>query len=235
MKKKDVFWGLLFILAAALIVLNQFGIFPGVSMFELVATVVLGGIIIKSIMDIHFWGVLFPLAGICIIYAEEWNITDFTPWPALLTALLCSIGLSLIFNRPNSWVFHSLHSRHDNVFSSNVINDQDDNVINCSTCFGETMKYVNSDNFERANIKCSFGEVKVYFDNALIPSGKADIYLDVSFGETQLFIPKTWRIVNDVHVFLGDMKEKNRSIGVDSPIVTIHGNISFGDAVIFYV
>ena len=232
MKKKDVFWGLLLILAAALIIINQFGYFVGISMFEIVATVILIGIIIRSVMKINFWGVLFPLAIICIIYAEEWNITEFTPWPALLTALLCSIGLSMIFNRPNSWNWH-LH--HENAFSSNVINEQDDNIVNCSICFGESMKYVNSNNFEKANIKCAFGAVKVYFDNALIPSGKADIYLDVSFGEAELFIPKTWKIANEVHVFLGDMGEKNRSISEDSPVVTIRGNVNFGDAKIYYV
>jgi len=233
MKKKDVFWGMLFILAAVLIILNQFGLFVGISMFEIVATIILAGITIKSIIKINFWGVLFPLALICIIYAEEWNITEFTPWPALLTALLCSIGFSLIFHRPNSWVYHS---HCDNSFSRNVVNEQDDNVVNCSTSFGESMKYVNSENFERANIKCSFGDVKVYFDNALIPSGKADIYLDVSFGEAVLFIPKTWKIINDVHVFLGDMDQNNRNAGADdSPVVTIHGNVSFGDAKIMYV
>lgn len=232
MKKKDVFWGLLFIVAAVLIIMNQFGFFVGISMFEIVASVILVGIIIKSIMYVNFWGILFPLAVICIIYAQEWNITDFTPWPALLTALLCSLGLSLIFKRPSFWTYHS---HWDRGYSSNVVNEKDDKTVYCSTSFGESMKYVNSDNFEKANVKCSFGSVKVYFDNALIPSGKADIYLDVSFGDAVLFIPKTWRIINDVHVFLGDMSEKNRNVGADSPVVTIHGNISFGDAQIFYV
>lgn len=232
MKKKDVFWGIIFIVAAVLIIINQFGFFAEISMFEIVATVVLIGIIIKSIRSINFWGILFPLAVLCIIFDKQWNITEFTPWPALLTALLLSIGLSLVFKR-TSWCGYHFH--HDNEFGSTIVNEQDDNVINCSANFGESMKYVNSDNFERANIKCSFGEVKVYFDNALIPSGKADIYLDVSFGEAQLYIPKTWKIVNNVHVFLGDMNDNNRNASSVAPVVTIHGNINFGDVEIIYV
>lgn len=232
MKKKETFWGLLLILAATLIIINQFVFFEGISMFDIVATVILGGIMIKSVMKINFWGILFPMAILCIIYADVWNITDFTPWPALLTAFLCSLGLSLIFRRPMLWIY-DIH--HKGVFGGSVVNEQDDNVINCETSFGECMKYVNSENFERANIKCSFGEMKVYFDNAQIPSGKADIYLDVSFGEAQLYIPKTWKVINDVHVFLGDMGERNRNNNSDSPIVAIHGNVSFGDAKIFYV
>ena len=232
MKKKDLFWGLMFIFAALLIILNQFGILAeGISIFEIVAAVVLVGIIIVSIRYINFWGILFPLAGLSIIFSDEWNLGEFTPMPALLIALFCSIGLSMIFRRPN-FVFHT---HWDNAFSSNVINEQDDNVINCSTVFGESMKYVNSENFERANIKCSFGEIKVYFDNAQIPSGKAEIFVEVSFGEAQLFIPRTWKVINDMHVFLGDAGEKGRSTSADSPVVTIHGNVSFGDVEIIYV
>lgn len=233
MRKKDVFWGLFFILAAVLIILNQFGFLAGISMFDIVATVILAGIIIKSIRYVNFWGILFPLAFICILYAKEWNITNFTPWPVLLTALLLSVGLSLIFRR--SHCFGACHFHHDNSFGSKVINEQDDNVINCSTSFGECMKYINSDNFEKANIKCSFGDIKVYFDNAQIPSGSADIYLDVSFGDAVLFIPKTWKVVNDVHVSLGNVDEKGRNTGADSPVITIHGTVSFGNAQIIYV
>lgn len=232
MKKKELFWGLFFILAAVLIIINQFGFFVEVSMFQLIATVILVGIIIKSIMYINFWGILFPSAVICILYAEEWDITNFTPWPALFTAFLLSLGLSLIFKRKGLYVYNC-HSNKE--FSENVVDEHDDNIINCAISFGETIKYVNSDNFEKAYIKSSFGEVKVYFDNAHIPSGKADINLDVSFGEAQIFIPKSWKVVNCVQVFFGEMGVMNNNTDSTSPVVTIHGNVSFGDAKIIYV
>jgi predicted membrane protein len=237
MKKHDIFWGLLFILAAALIIFNQFGYFTDVSMFDMVATFVLGMIIIKSIVRLNFWGVLFPLAFICILYADEWNITDFTPWPALFTALLFSCGFSLIFNKHSMWGFHCIHHHryHNHAsFSSNVVNEKDDSDIYCSSSFGECIKYVNTDNLVKANIKCSFGEVKVYFDNTLIPSGKADIYVDVSFGTVILFIPKSWKTTCKSHVFSGDMND-NDNFGSDAPVVTIHGNVSFGDIKVIYV
>lgn len=232
MKKKEIFWGFIFILAAILIIANQFGFMPEISAFEAVATVILGAIIIKSLLKLNFWGVLFPLAGISIIYADELNITEFTPWPALLTALLLSIGLSLIFKRNYYW--HG-HFHFDNKFRGNEVNVQNDSIVDCSVSFGESIKYVNSEQFERANIKCSFGEAKVYFDNAQIPSGKADIYVDVSFGEATLFIPKTWKVIHDIHGFIGDIKETNRNLGLESPVVTIRGSVNFGDIKIIYV
>jgi predicted membrane protein len=232
MKRHDIFWGMIFILAAVLIIFNQFGLFIGVSMFELLATILLVVIIIKSLRHFNFWGILFPLAFICILYADEWNITRFTPWPALFTALLLSIGFSILFRQNHVWWGYSGH--HHNSFSSNVVNEMDDNIVNCSTAFGECMKYVNSQNFERANISCSFGEIKVFFDNAAIPSGKADIYLNVSFGSAKLYIPKSWKVVCKANVFLGEMNEHGNP-GSDTPVVTIHGSVSFGDAKVIYV
>lgn len=232
MKKRNVFWGMLFIIAAILIILNQFGFFAGISIFKIVVSVFMVGIIIVSIRSISFWGILFPLAVILIMFDEQLNITNFTPWPILLTAFLISLGLSLVFNRHSMFVF-SINGKES--FGSNIVNEQDGSVVNCSTTFGECIKYVNTENFERANIKCSFGDVKVYFDNAKIPSGKADIYLDVNFGDVNLYIPSTWNVVNEVHAFFGDMDARNNSATADSPIVTIHGNINFGDTSIIFV
>lgn len=232
MRRKDLFFGLLFILAAALIIINQFGFFTGVSMFDIVATVILSGIFIKSVYHMNFWGIFFPLALICIIFDDQLNITGFTPWPVLLTALLFSIGFSLIFKRSGVWFHHQWDATY---FGSKVQNEQDGSIIRCSATFGECMKYVNSENFEKAEISSSFGEVKVYFDKAQIPSGKADIYLNVSFGEAVLYIPSSWKIINKTGVFLGEFSEKNNNSGAVSPIVTIHGNISFGEAEIIYI
>jgi predicted membrane protein len=221
------------ILAAVLIIMNQFGFFAGVSIFDIVVTVIMIGIIVVSLKRINFWGILFPLAIIVIIYSEELMLTNFTSWHILLTAFLISLGLSLVFNKSGLfWI----HINRKNSFSSNVVNEQDGKSIDCTTSFGECIKYVNTENFERANIKCSFGDVKVYFDNAKIPSGRADIYLDVSFGDVDLYIPRDWNVVNKTQAFFGDVDARmNNALNPDSPILTIHGNVSFGDAKIIYV
>lgn len=233
MKRHDIFIGLLFILAAALIVLNQLGFLIGISIFDLAITAVLVIIIFKSLVYRSFFGVLFPLALIGIIYADELDITRFTPWPILVTALFLSIGLSILFGKHHhhNWGYNN----HDhNSFTGKVVNESDENVINCSTSFGESIRYVNSADFQRANISCSFGEMKVYFDNAQIPSGKAEIHLDVSFGHAVLFIPRRWKVICKANVFLGDMN-RDGNPAEDAPTVTVYGNVSFGEAKIVYV
>jgi predicted membrane protein len=243
MKKNDIFWGLLLILAAALIIVNQLGIFIGISFIEIIITVLLVGIIIKNIVRVSFPGILFPAAFLCIIYADEWNITQITPWPVLATALLGSIGLSMIFKSNKSWAhrWDKDYSKkwekyvHTGESFDNVINEEDGRETNCSTSFGSTMKYINTDNFEKANIKCNFGAMKVYFDNAIIQNGSAEIFLDVSFSGVELFIPKTWKIVDKVNTSFGAMEEKNRRSDSTTPVVTIRGNVSFGGVEIVYI
>lgn len=231
MKKRNVFWGLMLIFTAILLIFKQFGLFAGIGIFDIVLTVIMVGIIIKSIRPINFWGILFPLAIIGIIYDNQLGITNFTPWPILLIAFLISLGLTLIFNGRISFSYN-FYSK--NKFESTVFDEQDSKVIKCSTSFGECIKYVNSDNFEKAYVKCSFGDVKLYFDNATIPSGKADIYIDVSFGDVDIYIPGTWKVINNTHVLFGDILIKNND-SADAPVVTLHGNINFGDVRIMYV
>ncbi|RDU21974.1 LiaF transmembrane domain-containing protein [Anaerosacchariphilus polymeriproducens] len=232
MKKKDIFWGLLLIIAAVLIIVNKLGFYTNISMFEVVATIILLGILIKSIIHISFPGILFPAAFLCIIYADEWNITQLTPWSVLLTALLGSIGLSMIFKK------HRFYKHHCNFHKENfseVINHPDESEVNCSVSFSSSMKYINTDRFERANIKSSFGAMKVYFDNAVIQSQNAEIYLDVSFSGVELYIPKTWKVVNEVSASFGAVSEKNSKIVSDFPVVTIKGKVSFGGVEIIYI
>lgn len=249
MKKKDLFWGLLLVLAGVLIIVNRLGYFVEISVFEIVASIILVGIMIKSMIHVSFPGILFPAALLCILFADQWNLTELTPWPILLTALLGSIGLSLIFKQDSKWCSTHWYSNHDaNCHHSSyhnehqddehfdqVIDQPDGSQVNCFVSFGSTMKYINTDNFERANIKCSFGAMKVYFDNAIVSSGKAEIYLDISFSGVELYIPKTWNIVFGVDTTLAGISEKNRKVESNSPVVTLKGNISLSGVEIIYI
>lgn len=230
MRKKDVFIGLLFILAAALVVMSQFGFFSGIGLFDIVITCILAGIFIKNLIHANFFGIFFPLAFALIIYDEQLKITDFTPWPALLTALLLSVGFSMIFKRPRQFTWNgdiTIGKRNEEYHNGSK--------IYCSTFFGDCIKYVNSQEFEKADLKTNFGDIKVYFDKALVPSGRADINVNVSFGDIELYIPSSWKLINETNTFFGELNISDR---LDQPITTeivLHGNINFGDVTIKYV
>lgn len=118
MKKERVFWGILFILAGIFMVISKLGYFPDINAFSLILTVFLVVIIAKSIPNLNFSGILFPIAFICIIYARQLGITAITPWTVLMAALFGSIGLSMIFHKHVNWIHHN-HVHEDYKFEKN--------------------------------------------------------------------------------------------------------------------
>ncbi len=225
-----IFWGLFFLMSAAFVIINQLGYYTNLELLPLLLTIFIGAILIKSLYRINFFGILFSLAFLAIIYSNQLGLQSITPWPVLITAFLASIGLSIIFNRSHCQIKHNHHEHFDQ-----VINDKDSDVVNFEVSFGSSIKYVNSDDFKSASLRCSFGALKVYFDNAKIVGDTATINLDASFSGIEIYIPKDWKIVNNVDSSLGAVEEKNNSNSVSTKTVTITGHVSLAGVEITYI
>lgn len=232
MKKERIFWGLGFILAGIFLIISKLGYFSDVNVFTLLLTVFLLVVILKSIVQVNFAGILFPIAFICIIYDKQLGITNITPWTVLIAATFASIGLSMVFNRGNRWVH--IRRNHEN-YKFEQINIKDESNINFKTSFGASIKYINTDNFEKANLNCSFGAMKVYFDNATMKNSNATVMLNVSFSGMELYVPRTWRVENKSNVFLGSVDEKNRNSDVTTNTLTLIGKVDFSGIEIIYI
>ena len=232
-KSDKIFWGVLLILGAVFILVSRLGYLQDVNVFTLFFAVFLAACFVKSLLHMQFTGMLFSLAFLAIIFDDELGITAITPWPVLYAAVLGSIGLGMIFHKHPNYC----HSYKHKEFEENceTVDVEDGSKISYGTSFGSSIKYVNSDDFKQANLDCSFGAMKVYFDNAVIQSGSAVINLRVSFSGVELYIPKEWKIVNRAGVSLGAITEKNRPQPGETPVVTITGSVSFGGVDIIYV
>lgn len=232
MKKERIFWGCLFVLCAIALIIGKLGYFSDINAFSVTATILLVGIIIKSLFTINFVGILFPIAFICIIYDKQLGITAITPWTVLLAALLGSIGLSIIFYKKSR--LYNKYSKWDSK-EEVVIDIEDEGHIRFQTSFGESIKYINTDKFEKADLRCHFGAMKVYFDNALLHNGRGIVRLDASFAGIELYIPKTWTLDNKIGAHLSGVNEKNRSVGNTENILTLVGNLNLSGVEIIYI
>lgn len=232
MKKERIFWGLFFIVAAVLLLVSRSGILGDITVFSLLLTIFFAACIIKSIRHRSITGILFPVAFLCIIYAEPLGIEAITPWPVLAAALLGSIGCEFLFHS-------SHHSRkyggYGHMCAEETVEKVADAQLDFYTSFGGSIKYVNSDNFQSAKVRCSFGSMKVYFDNAVICNGEAVVALDVSFAGVELYVPKTWNVINSAEAAFGAIDEKNRNYSDGTPVLRIVGKVSFGGVEIVYV
>lgn len=249
-RTKNIFWGAFLIFAAVFLIVNQMGIFEGVGLFSALFTVFWVAVLVEGVIRRSFGKILFSIAFICIIFDEPLGIEAITPWTVLAAALLGTIGLNMLFKRKKHYYYEKNWDKHydDKIIDVEVGDDSDrydekkrqengldGNKIFFRTSFGSAVKYVNSDNFEYASLECSFGAMKVYFDNALIQNGSATIDLDVSFGGVELYIPKHWAVVNQTDTSFGGIDEKNRCESNGSPVLTLTGDISFAGVTIIYI
>ena len=71
MKSSKIFWGIFFILAAVYVVISKFGILPDVGVFSIILTVFLIWMLLEGIRNVNFYGILFSIAGFCIVYDDQ--------------------------------------------------------------------------------------------------------------------------------------------------------------------
>ena len=226
-----VFWGLLLILGAAALILDKLGYWPlyDISIFSLILTLCFIAMLVKGILHMNFTEILFALAFLAILYDDQLGIEKLTPWTVLFSALLGSIGLSLIFPHKKP-LWNNYADCGEKVF-----NEADGEVVRFSNSFNAATKYINTDAFVNGDFNVKFGEMKIYFDNAVIKDGIANVNLDVSFGSILLFVPMTWNVENHIHCSFGDVKHQNTNNSPGCPTLRLYGNVSFGDVKIIYI
>lgn len=225
MKKENIFWGILLILASLGLVLNKLGFFVGINAFSIIATIFLVGVIIKSVKTLEFGGILFPIAFICILYDDILGITAITPWTVLIAAALGTAGLYMIF-------YNSRHERHRKLLTDgNVITGKAD----IDSCFGSTIKYIKSEEFEFTSVDLSFANAKIYFDNTPLKNGRGEILFDLSFAGAELYIPKGWTVVNKTENNFSGVKENNLGEKTEENVLTLVGELSFAGITINYI
>lgn len=227
---KRLAWGLFFIISAVAVLAGAMGLIPEISFFKLLVTVLCIAIMVASIKDLSWPGILFPIAVLCIVYDDMLGIEVLTPGPVLAAALLGSIGLSMIF-RPKKEISHNAGTSQFVDSGENVYG----NSINMSTTFGGSTKYINTDEFENATISCTFGAMKVYFDNATMKTGEAVVDLDVSFAGVELYVPRTWSVNSNVKAAFGGVEQRNCSNGDLGPMLRLTGEVNFGGVKVIYI
>jgi len=151
----------------------------------------------------------------------------------LIAVLLGSIGLSMIFHKRTKWV-NAQYNCEDYKFEK--IGIEDESHVRFKNSFGASIKYINSDNFQQADFDCSFGAMKVYFDNAIMSNDNdAIVRINASFSGIELYVPKNWNIDDKTNVFLGAISEKNKNDKTTTNTLTIIGDITFSGVEIIYI
>lgn len=239
-RRKNVFWGIFLLAAAAFIILGGLGYFGEVSGWTIIFAVLLLTWFVESLIKLRWGGMMFSLAFGAILFDEVLGIEDITPWPVLFAALLGSIGLNMIFKKKpvkRSFVDFDIES-NGKIRNSGSLSDvqiEEDEMFRCQISFGSSVKYVNSKSLKLVDLENAFGSLMVYFDNAQIGDGKAVAKVDNAFGKMTLFIPKEWDTKVEVTKSFGNVTEIGRPTGESGNVFVIRGESSFGQLEIQYI
>lgn len=240
MKGRKLVWGVFFIAAAVLLVVNQLGYFTGVNLWSLLLTIMIVPVIGSGLARLNFFNVFFGIAFLLIIFAKPLGITALVPWTVLFAALFLSIGFSILI-KPRRWPGslgmhgHNWSGHNHNYEEYETVDHVEGNDVNCYVSMGGSCKYLRSDSLESGRFECSLGYLKVYFDNVILSPKGANIYLDCSMGNIELFIPRNWNVKLNIDSMMGNVGEQHHTYTQDAPSLTITGNVKLGNIDIKYV
>ncbi|HKM35392.1 MAG TPA: LiaF domain-containing protein [Lachnospiraceae bacterium] len=234
MKAERIFWGIFLILGAIFIIVAKLGFMQGISIWRLIWTVFFAAVLVKSLIKLNHMGIFLSLALLAIVYTEQLQIQAITPWPVLGAAVLLGIGCSMIFPKKH-WKRFGHCGNMSFTGSEQVINESDGSNCQCTVSFGSSVKYINTDAFESGSFDASFGSMKVFFDNAIMKGTEAHIHVNNSFGGIELYIPKTWKVINHVDSCFGGVDEKGHCEWDGVHSLYVEGDNSFGGITILYV
>ncbi len=227
----NIFWGVVCIAAAVMLVLSRLGFLEDLLPSTVLFTVIFAATLIRSLVKRNMTGTIFSIALLAIIYGKQFDIEELHAPTILLAACLLTIGLQMIFHSRRRRIHHE-HHEHPGEQYHTATDSQTENTFFCSNSLGSSTRYVHASHLETAEIKNSFGETTVYFDNVQLSEKGATIHVNNSFGETTLYIPREWNIICNLSCTFGDAKIPPENITADAPQVTITGNVSFGECII---
>lgn len=251
--RKNVFWGILFLLGACAVIAGQLGFLEGIGFWSILFSLVLAAVLIRGIIR-RSWGmILFSIAFLCIVNDRLLGIEKLTPWPVLGAALLGTIGLNLLFPRRN-WKhmdWHRIGMKNTPSASEDVedsasgdarnseyeshIGDDGAESIRCEVNFHSCVKYLQSSALQHIRLENSFGSLAIYFTDSELWQHRGAVDVEVSFGTTELYIPASWHVICNVSSSFGGVNEHGRPSPASEEVLTITGGVSFGSLEIHYI
>lgn len=238
MKSKNIFWGLFLVMSAALIIASQVTSFGTISAVSILATVFLAAIIISSMVRMEFFGIFVPMAFLYMIYDAPLELLFIRPVILIASAVLVSIGCSLLFKRRRHKKPICASSCGNDHYNYNKTNESiDDNNPYVKVSMGASSKYLHADALQSGQFSVSLGELEVYFDQVRLSTAGAQVFVDCSLGSLKLYIPRYWNVVDKIGATLGEVKNNSRQAQpvMTEPPLTLTGNVKLGSVEINYI
>ena len=85
------------------------------------------------------------------------------------------------------------------------------------------------------NSDCIFGEVSVYLTEAMLKDHRAKVFVDVIFGNANIYVPACWAVSTNTDQIFGNVSVCGTCDPNGENKLLISGDVIFGELVIHYV
>ncbi len=230
--RKNILWGVLFILIALALTLNAFGINFGipsaVPIWKIILSLALIVFIIDRLIAKKFSHSFFPLVFIVMIFEKEFAVAlgkadgDIAPaWLFLVIALLLTVGTSLI---TKNFTFTFKKGNDTYVFSGDEGREKYKEVINQNSVY-----YFDCASPINKELEISLGSTEIFFTNVELYQGDGIIKIENSLGKVVFHIPENWTVDCQIENSLGSIQmAKPNPKGENSKTIKITGENSLG-------
>lgn len=236
---KNVVMGALFLIGAIALLLNKLGflniLLGGMNFFQVIVTVFLVGVLVKGMAKHSFGQILFSVAFIIIVNDKVLHMEAFTPWTVLGAAALGTIGLHLMFPNVRSGYGRFLTINGREVTPASMATESRQGSRVCfENSFGQSVKYVSGE-VSCVKLDNSFGFLQVYFTDAQLKDGTAEVIADCAFGNTVLYVPADWKVIMNVSKSFGEACERGQCDPEGNMVLYVKGDAAFGKIEIRYI
>lgn len=235
MKGWKIFWGLVFIATAVLLILEAVGVlspvvsvFGNITFWQIVGGVLLLAAAVSALISGEIGGAVILLGFVFMVF--ERNIAFvcnlgsadiINNWLLFWCTVLLSIGFA--FLKPKGWKKSKRAKNKDGRNFNAKINEM-----------GASEIYIDCERFgteyTEQFISNHLGAFEVTFENVESYKGGGTIRIENNLGATNICIPKSWRVIHDVNCSLGafEQGENDKTLGDDAPIIHIVGSTHLG-------
>lgn len=193
MKKNSIFWGVAFICAAILLILDGIStdILNGIPAIKIILGVACLCWVINELYKKKLSHIFFPLSFIFMLLEEEIaglcgleNTNILSNWLVLLCALLLTIGTGILCSK-----FHK------------ASNGKKGHKI-----MGQSTRYIDCSDFTYQEIENDMGSCEIFFENIENYPGNGTLRIENNMASTIIHVPASWHIVENIANDMGSVK-----------------------------
>jgi len=237
-KFSNFFWGIVLLLAAAVVLTKNFVGFADISIGSIIIAILALAFIVQCLARFQIAPIVIPIAVLYFVFGKRFGLPGIETWKLIAAAALAFIGLNFLIpqGRRSCNQNNNVHCGSKDQPLKIPAEGVNDNNPYINVNFSAVSRSLTADNLETVRLSCNFGSMEIFFNQAQLGPNGANVFINCSFGGIQLFIPRHWQVIDKMNCTLAGVDIKSFAAPAENaPRLTLNGNVSLGGVEVKYI